>query len=42
MNNTSDTAIVTTTIDENLKLTLDFGKASRYKKHGEVFDGGTT
>ena len=42
LNKTQDTAIVSTTIDENLNLTLDFGKASRYKKQGEVFDGGTT
>ena len=42
LNNTSDTAKIKTTIDENLKLTLDFGKASRYKKVGETFDGGTT
>jgi hypothetical protein len=25
-----------------MTLTLDFGNNSRYKKHGEVFDGGTT
>tara|TARA_R100000541_G_scaffold14755_1_gene24170 strand:+ start:62 stop:1111 length:1050 start_codon:yes stop_codon:yes gene_type:complete len=42
VNNTSDIAKTLTTIDENLKITLDFGKASRYKKHGEIFDGGTT
>ena len=42
VNNTSDIAKTLTTIDENLKITLDFGKSSRYKKAGEVYDGGTT
>jgi len=31
----------TTTIDEKMAVTLDFGNNSRYKR-GEVFDGGTT
>ena len=42
LSKTSDRANVSTSIDEKINLTLDFGKASRYKKHGEVFDGGTT
>ena len=42
LNNTSDKATVLTSITENMKLTLDFGKASRYKKDGEEYDGGTT
>ena len=37
INKASDKAILTTTIDEKLKLTLDFGKASRYAEM--VYDG---